>query len=270
MAKFHEYPSPSFPLDGTEITIIEQEDATASVPIGQIVNELVNLGYIQGLLVNQIPIDELSDVTVTNPVDGEVLTFSSGTWINSVVTATSLSSIEDIGDIVINPGVVNGDFLRYYQGDWISETVPLVTAINDLSDVTIAGLQQGQILWNDGGVWKNSTSFTVDSTGVNIIGSVSESIYSVVGTTPSLSPSNGTIQTWTLTGVSTPTSAIGNGESMLLMVDDGSGYTISWASIGVVWKTNGGLPPTLNTTGYTIICLFTVDNVVYGARVGDS
>lgn len=36
-------------------------------------------------------------------------------------------------------------------------------------------------------------------------GSLTENVYAVSGTTPALSPSNGTIQTWTLSDTSTPT-----------------------------------------------------------------
>ena len=56
---------------------------------------------------------------------------------------------------------------------------------------------------------------TVDSSGnVNIAGALSgvtlndgytEEVYAVSGTTPALSPTNGSIQTWTLSGNSTPT-----------------------------------------------------------------
>jgi hypothetical protein len=52
------------------------------------------------------------------------------------------------------------------------------------------------------------------------------------------------------------------------MVDDGSAYAITWPS--VTWKTDGGDPPTLNTTGFTAIQLWKVDTVIYGARVGDA
>jgi len=88
------------------------------------------------------------------------------------------------------------------------------------------------------------------------------------GTTPALDPSNGTIQTWTLSANSTPTNSLNAGESMTLMVDDGTAYTITWPS--VTWKTNGGTAPTLMTTGYTVIVLWRVGAVLYGARVGDA
>jgi hypothetical protein len=99
-----------------------------------------------------------------------------------------------------------------------------------------------------------------------------EEVFSIpANTAPALSPTNGSIQTWTLTGNSTPTAGTWNsGQSILLMVDDGSGYTISWSSLAVIWFTNGGAAPILNTLGYTAIVLWKVGSIYYGARVGNA
>ena len=99
-------------------------------------------------------------------------------------------------------------------------------------------------------------------------GSVTEAVYSLSGTTPSINPALGTIQNWTLTASSTPTSAIATGQSVTLMIDDGTAYTITWPS--VTWLTDGGVAPTLNTTGRTAIVLWNVSSVLYGARVGNA
>lgn len=98
-----------------------------------------------------------------------------------------------------------------------------------------------------------------------------ENVFAVSGTTPALSPTNGSIQTWTLSGNSTPTAGTwASGQSLTLMVDDGTARTITWTSLPVTWKTNGGTAPTLNTSGFTAIQLWKVDTVIYGARVGDA
>jgi len=98
-----------------------------------------------------------------------------------------------------------------------------------------------------------------------------EGISAVTGTTPALSPTYATIQTWALTANSTPTAGTwANGQSLTLMVDDGTARTITWTTLAVTWKTNAGSAPTLNTTGYTVIQLWKVGGVIYGARVGDA
>ena len=98
-----------------------------------------------------------------------------------------------------------------------------------------------------------------------------EEVFAVTGTAPLLSPTNGSIQTWTLSGNSTPTAGTwAAGQSITLMVDDNTAYTINWTSLAVVWKTDAGSAPTLNTTGYTAIALWKVGTTIYGARVGDA
>jgi hypothetical protein len=99
----------------------------------------------------------------------------------------------------------------------------------------------------------------------------SEDIFDISGTTPALSPANASIQTWTLSGNSTPTAGTWPaGQSITLMIDDGTARTITWTSLPVVWKTDAGFAPVLNTTGITAITLWKVGTIIYGARVGDA
>ena len=104
-------------------------------------------------------------------------------------------------------------------------------------------------------------------TDIVIDGRMTEEVFAVTGTTPALDPQNGTIQTWTLSGNSTPTFAAGftAGASMTLMIDDGSAYSITWPT--TQWA--GGSAPTLATTGYTVVELWNVGATVYGALVGE-
>jgi hypothetical protein len=120
-------------------------------------------------------------------------------------------------------------------------------------------------------------AITISSTGATTVSSLTindgytEEVFTVSGTTPALSPTNGSIQTWTLSGASTPTAGTwASGQSLTLMVDDGTAFTINWASVAVTWKTNNGIAPTLNTTGFTVIQLWKVGTTIYGARVGDA
>jgi len=98
-------------------------------------------------------------------------------------------------------------------------------------------------------------------------GSITEAVYAVSGTTPALSAGNGTIQTWTLTGNSTPTSSLTTGQSITLMINDGTAYTITWPS--VTWVNNAASAPSLATTGYTVVALWNVAGTLYGALVGN-
>ena len=82
-----------------------------------------------------------------------------------------------------------------------------------------------------------------------------------------IDPSNGTIQLWTLGANRTPTASnFAAGESVTLMILDGTAFTITWSSIGVTWV--GSSAPSLHQTLYTVIELWKVGSVVYGALVG--
>jgi hypothetical protein len=117
----------------------------------------------------------------------------------------------------------------------------------------------------------NKTLTAPTITGAILNDGYTEEVFAVTGTTPALSPTNGSIQTWTLTANSTPTAGTwAAGQSLTLMVDDGTAYTITWTSLAVTWKTNAGVAPTLNTTGVTAIQLWKVGSVIYGARVGNA
>ena len=102
-----------------------------------------------------------------------------------------------------------------------------------------------------------------------VSGSIDENVYAVIDAAGvALTPRNGTIQTWTLGASRTPTSGTWEaGESMTLMINDGTAFTVTWTSLGVVWV--GGTAPTLALTGFTVIELWKVSTTIYGAVVGN-
>lgn len=101
-----------------------------------------------------------------------------------------------------------------------------------------------------------------------ITGTIKEDVFTITDAAGfAIDPTNGSVQLITLGANRTPTQANWDaGESVTLMVNDGSAYTITWSTIGVVWV--GGVAPTLATSGYTVIQLWKVSTTVYGATVG--
>lgn len=97
--------------------------------------------------------------------------------------------------------------------------------------------------------------------------SITETVHTITdGAAVDLNPLNGGIQQWTLGASRTPTAtAFVGGQSMTLMVNAGAAYTLTWPS--VTWV--GGSAPTLATSGWTIVELFKVGGVLYGAAVGN-
>ena len=101
-------------------------------------------------------------------------------------------------------------------------------------------------------------------------GDYTEEVFTITdGGSVDLSPANGTVQLWTLGANRSPTATgFDSGQSMTLLIDDGAAYAITWPSVS--WKTNAGVAPTLNTASVTVIQLWKVSTVLYGARVGDA
>lgn len=112
----------------------------------------------------------------------------------------------------------------------------------------------------------------VDAISTVALGNYTETVFSITdGTTVNLNPNQGPIQTWTLGANRTPgQTSWAEGQSITLLIDDGTARTITWTTLAVVWKTDGGVAPTLNTTGSTVIVLWKVGTTIYGARVGDA
>ncbi|TXH53658.1 MAG: hypothetical protein E6Q97_12680 [Desulfurellales bacterium] len=85
------------------------------------------------------------------------------------------------------------------------------------------------------------------------------------GASVDISPANGEIQLWTLGANRTPVSptAFSAGQYVTLMIDDGTAYTITWTSVAVTWLPDG-TPPTLRTSGYTLVVLWKAGSTIYG------
>jgi hypothetical protein len=95
------------------------------------------------------------------------------------------------------------------------------------------------------------------------LGTVAETVFAITdGASVDLNPSNGAIQTWTLGANRTATAnSFPAGASMLLCVDDGTAYTLTWPTITWVGSTTA---PILATTGYTFIQLWKIGSTLYG------
>lgn len=110
-----------------------------------------------------------------------------------------------------------------------------------------------------------------------IIGTILEDIYTINdGAAFEVDPGNGSIQLVALAANRTPQATnFLAGESVTLMVDDGSGYALTWtgatwgsgSTTGMTWV--GGNAPVLAPSGYTVLQLWKVGTKVYGALVGN-
>ena len=121
------------------------------------------------------------------------------------------------------------------------------------------------------GIGTTAPGYKLSVAGTLEVTAVKEGVFTITDGAINLDPNNGSIQLWTLGASRTPGQVNwATGQSITLMIDDGAAYAVTWATLAVVWKTNGGTAPTLNTSGFTIITLWKVGTTIYGARVGDA
>jgi hypothetical protein len=171
--------------------------------------------------------------------------------------------------------------MRVYSGSaWVAAYLPAsgyvtLNGTETLTNKTIT--YADNTLTGVAGVTATQTLTNKTLTDPAIIGTILEDVFTITdGAAFEIDPGNGSIQLITLGANRTPKATnFANGEAVTLMVDDGTAYALTWTDAtfggsGVVWKTDGGVAPTLNTTGYTVIVLFEVGGQVYGARVGDA
>lgn len=131
------------------------------------------------------------------------------------------------------------------------------------------GNANGLLQTNGSGVlsFVNSATLTeLDVTTLDMDGPIQEKAVnttSVNGST-ALDPANGTIQRLTFSNNVTFTDSLVDGESITLLIDDGSGRTASWPTMEWV----GGSAPTLDTTNEHIIVIWKVNSTLYGMASG--
>jgi hypothetical protein len=169
------------------------------------------------------------------------------------------------GQIFRQAATQDGVLLRGRAGGTGSFTVEVVPTTLTASRTLTAPDVSGTLITSADTGTVTNTMLVQTLTG-KTLGNLSETVFTITdGASVALDPANGSIQLWVLGASRTPTATnFLSGQSMLLMIDDGSAFTITWPS--VTWV--GGVAPTLATTGYTAIELWKVSTTLYGFRVG--
>ncbi len=244
--------------------------STSSVPSLEAKGDLSSQdGYIKlncsqnthGVKIKSPPHGAAQDYTLTLPssiVDGAFLkTDSSGGLSFATPTNTTYSAGSGLS---LSGTTFSVDTLNQNTtGSAATLTTP--RAINSVNfdgsaDITIADATKLPLT---GGTLTGSVTFE---------DAINETVYTITGTSVTLNPDNGMIQTWTLSNTSTATDDLTDGQSMLLKVTaGGNSLTISPATGNPAVKWVGGSPPTLGTE--TAIELFRIGNQLYAATVGD-
>lgn len=97
--------------------------------------------------------------------------------------------------------------------------------------------------------------------------SYTETVYALSGT--AIDPANGTIQTKTLSGSTTFTESLADGQSVVLMVNP-STYTVTWPTMTWINTAGSGSAPTLEASSMNVVVMWQVAGTVYGNWVGSA
>ena len=187
-------------------------------------------------------------------------------------TTTALSKLSDVatGSALISGGVgVAPSYGKIGLTTHVSGTLPIANGGTNATTASITSFNNITGYTASGATGTTSTNLVFSTaptvTNPTLTGFI-ETVYAATGTTPALSPTNGTIQTWTLSGSSTPTAGTWTAGASLSLQITASTNTITWSSLPVTWM--GGSAPTLSTTVTTNIELWKIGSTIYGALVG--
>lgn len=246
---------------------------------------------------------KIQAATTSNAGSVQLTDSTSSTSTTTAATPNAVKSAYDLANAALPQagGTLTGNITLNAQSDvrwadadssnWVAFQAAATVASNITWTLPATDGTNGQALSTNGTgtlSWASVGTGDVTLTGTQtltnktltdpaIIGTILEDVFTITdGAAFEIDPGNGSVQLITLGASRTPKATnMVAGEAVTLMVDDGTAYTLTWTDAtfggtGVVWKTNAGVAPTLNTTGYTVIVLWKVSTQVYGARVGDA
>lgn len=208
---------------------------------------------------------KLDAITTVNGQDTYALTNLSAAYTPSSINAllVSLNGVTQSPgdaftisgtDITFIPALETGDVVDFIIDLGAAVDTVTTTETDTLNSVTTRGASTANDITVGG----------LTATSVTSTGAYTEKTFIVTGSTPVLDPANGTIQTWTLPGNSTPTENLADGQFITLHIDDGTAFTITWPTI--TWL--GGSAPQLDTLSLTVIQLWKIGTTLYGAEIG--
>jgi len=119
-------------------------------------------------------INDIADVLVESPTNGQVLKYNSvtGKWINNT-DSTTVANLSDIGNVTITSPTIN-QVLKFNGSAWINGTDSTTVAnLSDIGNVTITSPTINQVLKFNGSVWVNGADSTDVSLEINDLTNVS-------------------------------------------------------------------------------------------------
>jgi len=219
-------------------------------------------------------------IGLTTHVSGTLPVANGGTNLTSyavgdIVYASGTGTLASLADVATGNALISGgvgvapSYGKIGLTTHVSGTLPIANGGTNATTASITSFNNITGYTASGATGTTSTNLVFSTaptvTNPTLTGFI-ETVYAATGTTPALSPTNGTIQTWTLSGSSTPTAGTWTAGASLSLQITASTNTITWSSLPVTWM--GGTAPTLSTTVTTNIELWKIGSTIYGALVG--
>ena len=183
-------------------------------------------------------------------VDGKIELDANGN-LNITSPGGDIALGDTTADVYIGDGINNIDIVFEQDGEIRGLTGKTLTLGQSDSNVNVPA--------NSATV--TATTFTVTndlnvSGDIDLDGAIVEKVHTL--SDAALDPSNGTIQATALSANTTFTESFVDGESMILMISNSGGHTVTWPFM--YWASGSGFnyqtPPTLSTTGFTTIVMW--------------
>jgi hypothetical protein len=153
-------------IAGTGVNIINNsgESATPTISIGQPVGttDTVTFNIVNADLVGDVTgtvsdisnheINDISDVNIVDPANGDFLRYNGSNWINDPVNLTT----DTVGDYVAKLAAGTGITITNNSGEGATPNIAFSGSIDNVSDVVITSAVNGQLLEFDGTNWVNA------------------------------------------------------------------------------------------------------------------
>jgi hypothetical protein len=229
--------------------------------------DATNDGYSEASIIRDLAaeVEVARDEAVAAATAAEVAEVAAEAAAASINTANFVETT----DIGVTVQAYDADLTSWAGVATSAKQDTLVSSTNIKTVNSSSLLGSGDLAVGDVTLTGSQTLTNKTLTNPTITGTIIEDVYTITdGAGFAIDPTNGSIQLVTLGASRTPTVAnFDAGKAVTFMVADGTAYTITWTTIGVVWV--GGTAPTLATTGYTVIELWRVGSTYYGALVGN-
>jgi len=143
-------------------------------------------------------------------------------------------------------------------------TLTLPTAVGS-NNAILATTSAGVLSFTNSPTLTTPIVTTLDMAGA--IQELTSNSTTITGNT-ALNAGGGTVQRWVLSGAVNITDSLNEGESVTLVIGDGSGNQITWNynSLNIEWVS--GSAPTLDTTNETIVVIWKLNSTLYGMTPG--